>query len=114
MHDRTRMLPCRLLGFGFEETSRASPQTSTVSFHTGLSVLRAAFVFARFGAQMPGESSAMGGNRFGIVRTKNGVVRPKRDERERKGTRRLGIQPMHAHRAAISGNQWQSMAIEQR
>ena len=42
------------------------------------------------------------------------MVRPKRDERERKGTRRLGIQPMHAHRAAISGNQMQSMAIEQR
>jgi len=49
--------------------------------------------------------------KFGIVRTKNGVVHPKRDERERKGTRRLGIQPMHAHRAAISGNQWQSDAI---
>ena len=48
---------------------------------------------------------------FGIVRTKNGVVHPKRDERERKGTRRLGIQSMHAHRAAISGNQWQSDAI---
>jgi hypothetical protein len=49
--------------------------------------------------------------KYGVVPTKYGVVSPKRDERERKGTRRLGIQPMHAHQAAISGDQWRSEAI---
>ena len=46
--------------------------------------------------------------KFGVVRTKYGVVRPKRNERECKGTRHFGIQPMHAHRAAISGPHSQS------
>ena len=46
--------------------------------------------------------------KFGVVRTKYGVVRPKRNDCERKGTRHFGIQPMHAHRAAISGPHSQS------